>query len=110
MRKVLILLMVMVIALGLADYAQLTDMLKIISAHENIQQQIVSLTEQVKNGAAEESALLEATKQLSEDSQAMLDAVKNAQWKTGYYKEHLFHLTTAVEALGSSLEGKSRFQ
>jgi hypothetical protein len=64
--------------------------------------QMGTLREQVVNGEATEDALLDAYKQLSDDSQLLLSSVQGAEWQTEQYAEHVALLTAAVEALAAS--------
>lgn len=45
------------------------------------------IREQVINGEVTEDALLDAYKQLSDDSQLLLSSIQGAQWQTEYYKK-----------------------
>jgi hypothetical protein len=85
-----------------ADYEQLTQLMTATVSHEDMITQMGTLREQVGNGEATEDALLDAYKQLSDDSQLLLSSVQGAEWQTEQYAEHVALLTAAVEALAAS--------
>lgn len=89
-------------ALADADYEQLAKLMTDTVAHEDMIAQMAVLRDHVVNGEATEAELLDAYKQLSDDSQHLLSSVKDAQWQTEYYNEHVALLTIAVEALAES--------
>ncbi|AGA68424.1 hypothetical protein Desdi_0904 [Desulfitobacterium dichloroeliminans LMG P-21439] len=86
-------------ALANADYAQLQELMEGIVEHQNMGPEFAALRQKVIDGQAEESALLEATKQLADHAQALLETAEKAQWKTEYYKEHVALLTASIRAL-----------
>lgn len=86
-------------ALADADYNKLVDLAGIVAEHYALSDEMAALLEKVRAGEAEESSLLDASKQLADHSQALLEAVENAQWQTEYYKDHIALLTDAVKAL-----------
>lgn len=75
------------------------ELLQGVSDHYALSDQTSAVREQVINGQADESALLDATKEMADHAQSLLEQVQNAKWKTEYYKEHVELLTAAVEAL-----------
>ncbi len=85
-----------------ADYEQLTHLMTTTVAHEDMITQVGALREQVISGDATEAELLDAYKQLSDDSQLLLSTVQAAQWQSESYSEHVALLTAAVEALAES--------
>jgi hypothetical protein len=89
-------------AMADADYEQLKQLMSATVAHEDLITQMGALREQVVNGEATEDALVEAYKQLSDDSQLILSSVQAAEWQTEQYAEHVALLTAAVEALAES--------
>lgn len=86
-------------ALADADYAQLTALITTLSEHIQMGDQLSAVRKKVINGEAEESVLLETTKQMADHSQALLEVVNRAQWKTAYYNEHVGLLKACVGAL-----------
>jgi len=82
-----------------ADYAQFVELMETLFAHENYSQELSALVEKYLAGEVDDNTILEAMKASSDDSQALLEAVKNAQWQTEYYKEHVELLTATVQSL-----------
>lgn len=89
-------------ALADADYEQLTQLMTATVAHEDMITQMGTLREQVVNGEATEADLLDAYKQLSDDSLLLLSSVQGTEWQTEQYTEHVTLLTAAVQALAES--------
>jgi hypothetical protein len=89
-------------ALVNADFGQLADLILETVAHEEMVVQTCALKEQVQKGEAAKAALLEAWKQLSDDSQHLLALIQSTRWQTAYYTEHAALLTASVEALAKS--------
>lgn len=86
-------------ALADADYAQLQDLMAGVVEHQSKGPELAALRQKVIDGQAEESALLEATKELADHAQALLETIQKAQWKTEYYQEHVALLTASIKAL-----------
>ncbi len=89
-------------ALVNADFGQLADLILETVAHEEMVVQTCAIKEQVKKGEAAKDVLLEAWKQLSDDSRHLLALIQGAHWQTAYYTEHAALLTASVEALAKS--------
>lgn len=89
-------------ALADADYEQLTQLMTATVAHEDMITLMGTLREQVVNGEATEADLLDAYKQLSDDSLLLLSSVQGTEWQTEQYTEHVTLLTAAVQALAES--------
>lgn len=83
-----------------ADYATLQDFIAMHSENDAILREIPALTEQVKNGEAEESVLSDAYKQIADSSADILSALDETSWQTNYYDDKVASLTACVQALG----------
>ncbi len=81
------------------DYAKLEGFLNRIIANYQDQQALATLLEEIRSGQKEESALLDAYKQLAEDANGMLQDVQNTAWATNYYDDKAAVLTECAEAL-----------
>lgn len=83
------------------DYAKLLDFSDRISTNYQSLQELVALTDEVKNGQKEESVLLDAQKQLADDSAGMLADLQDTVWATKYYDDKVTALTDCVEAIAA---------
>lgn len=133
MKKILVLIMALVMALSLvacgggdapeapieqqqevsdanekgnpdADYAKLEGFLDRIIANYEAQQGIATLVEEVKSGQKEESALLDAYKNLADDASGMLQDVQSTQWETNNHDDKVTALADCAEALVAYLQ------
>lgn len=82
------------------DYAILQGFMAMHSENDAILRGIPALTEQVKNGEAEESILSDAYKQIADSSADILSALDETSWQTNYYDGKVASLTACVQSLG----------
>lgn len=82
-----------------ADYAKLEGFFNRVIENFTRQQELATLLEEVKSGQKEESALLDAYRELAEDSNGMIQDVQSTTWETNYYDDKLATLNECIEAL-----------
>lgn len=82
-----------------ADYAKLEGFFNRVIENYTRQQELATLLEEVKSGQKEERALLDAYRELAEDSNGMLQDVQSTTWETNYYDDKLAALNECIEAL-----------
>lgn len=81
------------------DIARLQGFFDRVVANYQGQQELSALLEEIKSGQKEKSAILDAHKQLVEDSAGMLSDLENTEWATNLYDDKVTVLTDCVVAL-----------
>lgn len=82
-----------------ADYDQLTTLVTALNAHINMAGQVDDYRNEYIAGNLTLDTLVDGYRQLSEDSQYLLDVLKQVGWKTKTYSNEISLLTETVEAL-----------
>lgn len=81
------------------DYTILQGFMATHSENDALLREIPALTEQVKNGEAEESILSDTYKQIADSSADILKGLGETSWQTKYYDDKVASFTACVQAL-----------
>lgn len=85
------------LALRKADFKQLGEITKLMSSHNDLTEQVISLRD---TGVANETIVI-AIESLSRDSLLVIDKMKKLEWKTKNYQENV---TSAIESMEAMAE------